>query len=141
MMSINDAVSIGKAYYHPECAEMKQRISEIIDVFYNHIDHNVIFAQLQRVINTMVFARGIDVNLILFGLKYYVQHGIPLKYPGGLYYVVQNKGVIDEWNKQNNIKSLSEIKCAQQLSSRPLDLTPSFAYVVPKEKGIEDLLS
>lgn len=131
---IEEAVAIGKSYYHKDCAQIKQDIAEIIDIFVKEFNPNVVFSQLQKAINDILFNRCVDSGMLLFGVKYYVKNKYKLNYPGGLYYVVQNKDVVREWNK---------MRCKQALDSltEPIETVSEavFDYRINKPKSITDL--
>lgn len=96
----------GTGYWHEDCLKESLAIREVIDIFTKDINSNVVMPQLRRTINNIVYDKGIEAEFLLFGLKYYVSHKIPLNYPGGLYYVLQNKDVQKEWDRvqTRNIK-------------------------------------
>lgn len=94
-----DAVKVGNRYWHKDCFEESNTIREIIDIFQNKCNPQVVIPALRKVINTIVYTKGNDAKFLLYGVKYYVSHKIPLNYPGGLYYVLQNKDVKKEWDK------------------------------------------
>lgn len=99
-MRKEDAVAQGRSYYHSDCLKTKDEIREIIDLFKNKINPNPVYSQLQSVIKNIVFTKKLGSSFLLFGLKYYIKHKIPLNYPQGLYYVIQNKDVVDAYNKE-----------------------------------------
>ena len=55
-----------------------QEIKEIIDIFAKKINPNVVYAQLQTVIHKIVYEKGLGSELLLFGLKYYIEHSFDL---------------------------------------------------------------
>ena len=97
-------------YWHKDCLDESLCIREIIDVFVKDVNKNVVVSALRRVINDIIYVKGVDSHLLLFGLKYYVSHKIPLNYPGGLYYVLQNRDVQREWDKMQERKIKAELK-------------------------------
>ena len=128
-----DAVKSGNSYYHSDCFKTKEDIKQIIDLFKNHINPNPVYSQLQSVIKNIVFTKGLGSDFLLFGLKYYIEHKIPLNYPQGLYYVIQNKNVVDAYNKEKvkNIKKNVEITDETE---------SSFTHVPVKNNGFADIL-
>lgn len=98
-VSKEDGIKVGNRYWHKDCYEESTTIREVIDIFKNKCNPQVVVPALRNVINNIVYKQGTDVKLLLFGIKYYVNHRIPLNYPGGLYYVLQNKDVQNEWKK------------------------------------------
>lgn len=94
-----EAVKVGKSsYYHQDCLEEKNTIDEIIALFLDKVNNGAPMSQLRRTINDIVYKKGTDAKFLLFGLKYFVTYK-RLNYPGGLYYVIQDKDVIREWDK------------------------------------------
>lgn len=135
-MLVEEAVKEGSCYYHADCCKTKNEIKEIIDIFSKKINPNVVYAQLQTVIHKIVYEKGLGSELLLFGLKYYISHNITLNYPQGLYYVIQNKDVINEYNKlkakkiKETANNLIEVEDEQR----------SFGYKPTKPLTISDLI-
>ena len=102
-----EAVHSGTGYWHEDCLKESLAIREVIDLFQKKCNPLVVMPQLRKTINNIVYEKGIDAQLLLFGVRYYIDHKIPLNYPGGLYYVLQNKDVQKEWAKQ----SVKAMKC------------------------------
>lgn len=88
-----DSIKIKTRYYHKECYEDIKNIDEIIRLFKEYVNPNVVYTVLRKVVNTIVYDKKIESEFLLFGLKYYIKNKIPLNYPQGLYYVIQNKNV------------------------------------------------
>lgn len=132
-ISKNNAVKKGSSYYHSDCLQTQEEIKEIVDLFKNKINPNPVYSQLQNVINNIVFTKGLGSNFLLFGLKYYIDHRIPLNYPQGLYYVIQNKDVIIEYGKTKakTVKQAVEIKDESELK---------FNHIPSKANGFADIL-
>ena len=128
-----DAVQSGNFYYHSDCFKIKEDIKQIIDLFKNHINPNPIYSQLQSVIKNIVFTKGLGSDFLLFGLKYYIQHKIPLNYPQGLYYVIQNKSVIDAYNKEKAKKIRENVEITDETES-------CFTHIPVKNNGFADIL-
>lgn len=129
-----DAVCVGRKYYHEDCYQTKEEIEEIVDLFVTHINPHPVQAQLQKVINNIIFKKGLGSNFLLFGLKYYIEHKIPLNYPQGLYYVVQNKDVRQAYEK----KRLSILTKGKIVIDEPTEST--FEYKPAKPVGFEDII-
>lgn len=132
----NEAVKSGSAYYHADCFRDKENRKEIIDLFSKHINPNVIYSQLQSVIKNIIDDRGNDSDFLLFGLKYYIEHKIPLNYPQGLYYVIQNKEMIAEYNKMKRKDIIAKEKFIIPEKVDEVD----FTYKPTKTKGFADIL-
>lgn len=127
------AIKSGNSYYHPDCFQTKEDIKKIIDLFKNHVNPNPVYSTLQSVIKNIVFTKGLGSDFLLFGLQYYIDHKIPLNYPQGLYYVIQNKQVLDAYNKSKvkNMKSNIEIK---------EDSGSEFTHVPIQNKSFADII-
>lgn len=129
-----DAVKVGSKYYHKDCNQTKEDIKEIVDLFTKHINPYPVFSMLQSVIKTIVFKKSVSSSYLLFGLKYYIEHKIPLNYPQGLYYVIQSKEVKDAYDK----KKLSEYRKIEVNVEDSNDT--SFGFRPTKQKGFDDIL-
>lgn len=130
----DEAVKKGNAYYHKDCLQTKEEILEIIDLFKNHINPNPVYSQLQTVIKNIVFSKKLGSSFLLYGLKYYIEHKIPLNYPQGLYYVVQNKDVINGYAKEKAKKIKQPVEIIEETESK-------FTHVPTKVNGFSDILS
>ena len=126
------AVKVGSTYYHEDCLRTKEEIKQIVALFQQKVNANPVYSQLQSVINNIVFIKGLGSELLLFGLKYYIENKIPLNYPQGLYYVVQNKAVINAFHK-NTVKIMGKIDIKNENNN-------SFTRVPTKVKGFEDII-
>ena len=128
-----DAVKKGSSYYHADCLQTQKDIKEIIDLFKNKINPNPVYSQLQSVIKNIVFTKGLGSEFLLFGLRYYIEHKIPLNYPQGLYYVIQNKEMISSYNKQKAVAVKQSVEIKEETDT-------SFTHVPTKTKGFADIL-
>ena len=122
--------------YHTKCLKTKNDISEIKRLFTDNINRNVVFSQLVKVINNIIFNKRIDSEYLKFGLQYYITNKIPLNYPQGLYYVIQNKEVEKAYSKRIATSVKKEIK---SLSDSTLDTEQTFEHRVFKKKSIGDI--
>lgn len=132
----SEAVKSGNSYYHADCLKDKENRKEIVDLFATHINPNVVFTQLQAVIRTIVDDRGNSSDFLLFGLRYYIEHKIPLNYPQGLYYVIQNKEMIAEYKKMKTKEVMVKENFVTPVSSNEVE----FSYIPTKPKGFADIL-
>jgi len=129
-----DAVKVGSSYYHQDCHTQLTQIKEIIDLFQKYINPNPVYAQLRKVINTIVFDKNIGSDLLLFGVKYYIEKKIPLNYPQGLYYVIQNKEMKSAYHKWKAKKDEIKIEITE-------DSGVEFTHKPTKQKGLEDIFT
>ena len=94
----------------------------------------------------MVFSKGIDVDLILFAIKYFVKYKQgKLKYPGGIAYIVQDRDVVSAWEKEKQMRINEEIRKQQKTivvnDEFKLDLPESsFEYKPQKARSFADIL-
>lgn len=95
----DEIIKVKGRNYHKSCYQTKNDILEIRDLFAENINKNVVFSSLMSVINNIIFRRGVTSDYLKFALNYYIQNKIPLNYPQGLYYVVQNKDVKTAYEK------------------------------------------
>lgn len=131
-----DVVKIKNKRYHSQCYSVSQDINLIKKLFHDYINENVVWTQLNGVINNIIFEKGCTAGFLLFGLKYYIEHKISLNYPAGLYYVIQNKDVKKEWDRiqANEIK-----KNINNLLNNELEISPLSDYKIQKTKTIGDI--
>ena len=134
-LDISEAAKKGDKFYHKDCLQTQDQIKEIINLFVEYINPNPVFSQLQSVIKNIVFYKGMGSNYLLFGLKYYIKNKIPLNYPQGLYYVVQNKDVR---------KAYKQVLVQQEKQEHKVEIkeegkTTHFTYVPAKKKSITDI--
>lgn len=128
----DEVVHVGNAYYHADCYKTKENIDEIIHVFSTEVNKDVVFAQLRKIINNMVNNKKIEPEFILFGIRYYLKHNIPLSYPAGLYYVITNKDVNKAW----------KAKLAKEYKPEKVEIEEKehkFTYNAPKKRAVGDL--
>lgn len=131
----SEAVQVGNQYYHKDCRQTQEDIKEIVDLFVKYINPNPVFTKLQSVIKTIVFRKKMGSDYLLFGLKYYIQHQIPLNYPQGLYYVVQNKDVRQAYDrkKADEVRKHSKVEITEPSED-------GFQYRPTKTIGFQDIL-
>ena len=148
-LTIEDSVMGGKKYYHPDCYHMMQTINEIRDLFYHEIDPTMTgkqVGQLVSVINNMVYDKYIDVDKILFSLRYFIKYKPgKLRYPAGLAYIVQDKDVVSAWEREKQRKIKEEIK--EEKNRLVLDefvgmdlSNVNWVYKPQKQKSFADIL-
>ena len=92
-------ITVGKKTYHEDCWMVQDQITKVCDLFYRKVNSNVVFSNLRKVVNEIVYGRGISPDVLYFGINYYIDNHIPLNYPAGLFYVIQNKKMIAAYNK------------------------------------------
>ena len=133
-LSKTEAVKKGNSYYHSDCLQTQEEIKEIIDLFKKHINPNPVYSQLQSVIKNIVFTKKLGSSFLLYGLKYYIEHKIPLNYPQGLYYVIQNKDVINGYAKEKTKNIKQSVEITEETES-------NFTYIPTKTNSFADILN
>ena len=86
-------------YYHPDCAEERDTINQIVDYYCNNVDDRVTISQLRSVINNIIFKKGVPAKELLFDLKYTHESGRKINSPLTLHYIITNKKVQHEYKK------------------------------------------
>ena len=132
-----DAVKGGsRSYYHPDCFHVMQTINQIKETFYREVNPTLTgkqIGQLVSIANNMVFSKGIDVDLILFAIKYFVKYKQgKLKYPGGIAYIVQDRDVVSAWESEKQKKIRAEIREQQ----KNLGVNDDFVLDLPESKTV-----
>lgn len=134
--SNNDFIKIKNKKYHKACYDTKNDILEIRDLFVEYINKNVVFSNLMAVINNIIFNKGISSDYLKFALKFYIQHKIPLNYPQGLYYVIQNKAVKTAYDKSKAEIIKKDILPKVEIG---LNIDKTYEHKVQKKKTIGDI--
>ena len=89
-------------YYHPDCKHEKDIIYAIKDYWYKNIDKDVIFNQLTKIIERLIYKEGYEADYILYALKIKAKY---LNHPPGLVYAVKDKKVRNDWEFEQKLKS------------------------------------
>lgn len=135
IMPDDDFVKVNNVAYHKDCYRAISNIREVIDIFAKEVNPNVVFAQLSKVVNNIVYNKKIDSGLLLYGLRFYLDRKIPIHYPYGLYYVVQNKDVQNQYKKMVAAEKVQDYEF-----SAPVDESQPFEYTPTTQKGFADIL-
>lgn len=123
-------VKDGKQYFHEDCYKTKNDIQMIKTLWHDNIDGMVVFSQLNKIINNLIFNDYISSDYILFAVKYAIDHkDIKLQYPPGLKYVLGNKKVKDAYKKMTSPKYTQSDFVAKEENSN----APKFSF---KNKNI-----
>lgn len=139
-LNAEDAVKVGvSAYYHQDCYKTKQDIDEITKVFTERVNKNVVYPQLIRAINNIIFDKGNESGFLLYALNYCIDHGWKLQYPGGLYSVVQNKDAETAYQKMKQKKMQTEQQ-KNSIFTVEDNQTTTFTYTTQKNKGFGVIL-
>lgn len=93
-------VKDGNMYYHEDCYKTKNDIQRIKTLWHDNIDRMVVFAQLNKILNNLIFKDHISSDYILFAVKYAIDNkDVKLQYPPGLKYVLGNQKVKAAYEK------------------------------------------
>lgn len=117
-------VSKGR-YMHSECARYSNTIKEIMTFYSESIDKTVVFSELRKVINKIVFERETDPAFLLFVLKRAISNGTTIKAPYGLYYLVKDNDAIKTWSKQQAQRIIKAIPLAEPKAPQDYKYTPA----------------
>ena len=137
----SEAIKDGSRYFHKDCYKTKKDIDTVANLFKEKVNPNVVFSVLRSVVNNIVFKKGVESGLLLFGLNYYISNKINLNYPQGLYYVIQNKNVIRGYEEKKNREYLIQQKKKAQDMKNNEEIESSFTYKPSKQKSFADILS
>ena len=121
--------------YHEDCLHEMEVIEQIIDYFYRKVNSKVVFWQLRKVLNRLIYEEGFEAEYVLFAVRRWVSQGRQLTYPAGIAYVVQNKGIANEYDRMMTQKKKAEI----DLSSGAKEL--EFLHKPVKDKTINDIFN
>ena len=102
----SSAVVIGGKHYHWDCAQTKNDIREIKNIYINHIDGDVNVPTLLKVINDLVFKYDLELDYIKFALRYYSKYHIKVKSPFTLLYLRKNDMMKRKYERQKEIDSI-----------------------------------
>ena len=133
------AVREGRYYYHPDCYAVKEQIRGINIFFQKNINKDLTgkqIGQLVSILHDLIFVKGHDPEFLRFAVEYMAtKKPGALRFPGGLYYVVQNKDINAEWAKHKAAivkKEMTERQArifAQEQATFEFDLPETSAVV------------
>ncbi len=117
-------VSKGR-YMHSECARYNATIKEIVRLYSESIDRTVVFSELQNVINKIVFDKKVDPDFLLFAIKKAILNKTKIRAPYGLYYLVNDKDMIDTWKRKKVQKIIKSVPLAEPKVPQDFKYTPA----------------
>ena len=138
-----EAVRVGNVFYHKDCYELKETISKIIDYFTKEINPDVVYPVLMRTIDNIVFPKnkpGIPAERLLFQMKYNHKHGGKIQYPGGLYYILQDRASFEAYRKYKAEKALKNEDTSFKIGDAQNGKEPERKIRLPKQKSFEDIM-
>lgn len=133
-VSQEEAVQVGRRYFHSDCAEIYYNMQEIQRLYREKISNTVVMPQLLSVINNIVFTKHIESSYLLFALKFAINTKISIRSPYSLHYLVDRYQVKEAWKKKQSQKVRAvKFEAAPQKA-------PTFSFAASKQtKDIGDL--
>ena len=61
----SESVVIGRNHYHWDCAELKQKIKECIDLYIGYAEDESLYPVANRIINNLIFTSKVPVDYML----------------------------------------------------------------------------
>jgi len=110
-------VEINKKYYHCDCRKIMDNIKLIKAKYSDYVGADKTnFAVLSKTINNLIFDKKYDSEYILFALGRYIEERKFLRYPAGLYHIVDNPLYLTAWNerKSKNLRNLNIVDSPKQ---------------------------
>jgi len=101
----SEAVIVGNRRYHIQCAETREKLNEMRDLYIDNIDKNVAIVELVSVLNQLIFTKNVNIDYMLFAMKNVVLRKLRIKSPYTLHYIAENKQIQTLWIKENKRKS------------------------------------
>lgn len=136
----DEAVKIGNSYMHKDCAETSKLISEIKDYYYQNISNTVVMKTLVAVINNIVFTKSVRADYVLFALKYAHNNQFTVRSPYGIYYLIDNSKIKNEWTKHLEQKMQSEaLKATPSEEPHPVNQNHSFKFSSGNHSGFNSI--
>jgi hypothetical protein len=97
-----DAVIVGKRKFHKDCAEYKQYIDKMKDLYFDNIDKNAKYQEVLGVLNNIIFKKGVDPKFMIFAMEYIIRKKAKVKSPYVLHYLPENKLIQQLYNKERS---------------------------------------
>lgn len=105
-------------YYHPDCYEIKTKVAKYKDYFLDNINPSLTGQQTATLIATfykLIFEKNVDIDFIGYALVYMAKYKPgKLKFPGGLYYVVQDTNILASWERHKTIILTQELSTRKE---------------------------
>lgn len=78
----------------------------------HNINADVVYPQLAKTINDIVHpadgSQGVDAERLLWQVRYYTVHGGRLRYPGGMYYALQDRAAAEAYRKHRAAEAIKK---------------------------------
>ena len=118
--------------WHTDCKKESDTIHEIIDCWHRNIDDDSTdYANFQRIIKTLM-SRGYEPEYILFALQKQIK---VLRHPPGLFYIVDDWKLKEEWKK----KKLEEKSKGFKFEKPKENAEPKFQTKTIKANSFADI--
>ena len=99
----SESVAVGKKHYHWDCAATKQDIDLIRNIYIEDIDKNASIPVLSKIINDLIFKYELEIDFILFSVRYYAEYKTRIKSPFTLLYLRKNDFMKEKWEKSKAV--------------------------------------
>lgn len=127
----------GNAYYHKDCYQTKCDIQYIKTLWHDHIDSLVVYAQLTKILNRLIFENHVSSDYVVFAIQYCIDHpnSFKLQHPPGIKYILGNQKIKDAYTKSKT-KAVSKAT----FSATQNDSTEPTFSVHKKPSGFSSIL-
>ena len=132
------AIKEGTAYYHKECLYEKNMKNKIEEYWFNNFP-NVTISILRKVMNQLINDNKIDVDYIMFTMKYIRKFNKPINSPFGLLNYCNDNNIKQSYKKEIINKKYNDMKDkidSVEISSEEVKYT----YKPKNIKKITDLI-
>lgn len=127
--------------YHEKCWHEKLVLSDTINDFLNKVDPNASRTYLRKELNRLVYQEHVPCEYVQFIVNYVADHHMGLKFPGGIKFYLDNKQVVEAWNRKTMPKhNLKEFKVEAAAVDKGM-VVPDIQAVVARPKMRELLRS
>lgn len=106
----SELVKVGKAWFHPDCAQIRKAMTDIKDLYYEQVDKAVVMKQLVSVIKNILIVKEIPPDFAMFALQYAIKNHIPIRSPYSLHYLVSDYKIRKEWERIQAQKKIHAAK-------------------------------
>lgn len=127
----------GSSYFHEDCYQTRENIQQIKELWHDHIDGLVVYAQLNKILNQLIFEEHISSDYVLFAVRYSINNNndVKLRYPPGLKYVLGNQKVKAAYNKS----LIKKVPQSAFVAKEDEETTPKFSFKA-KKSGFGSIL-
>ena len=132
-VSQGEAVKIGRRYYHRDCADTRNDIEIIKNLYCEKISNTVVIPLLLSVIDNIVFQKEIDSAYLLFALRFAITNKIVINSPYGLHYIIDNYKIKNAWSK-HEARKITNIHFEAKAGDEPV-----FQVKNTVKKGLDNL--